>query len=191
MSVVSFIVIAIAFGISNMLLFHRCSEFSPIRLTTGLLTVLTVTTIHVALFYFGNTIGSLLCLHSPTDSQMYNDVNAYICLGITVAVTTKTIVPYLKREPSLQVFDIHYGIKVLAMGVATGINVLLIGISTGFVEQHTNVHKLIWPLLVSSSILGYLGLMFGRQRITIHPRRWMVVSCLLLLGVAIAVVVNA
>lgn len=191
MSIVSYIVLALALGISSMLLFRRCGEAAPVRLSAGLLTVVLVSAIHVGLFLLGHLLGSLLCLYSPTDPHMYDDVNAYIFLGITMAVVIKLIVPYLRREPSLAVFDLRSGRAVLAMAAATGINVLLIGIGAGFVESGNAVHKIIWPLLTADILLGYLGLMFGRRKVVLRPRRWMIVCCVLLLGVAIAATVNA
>lgn len=191
MSIVSYIVIALALGIVNMLLFRRCGEATPVRLTAGLVIVLAVAVIHVILYYLGSRVGSLLSLHSPDDPFMYADVNAYIFLGLTLMVIIKMFAPYLRKEPRLPLFNLGDRRSVVAMAVATGINVLLVGIGTGFAEQGHAVHKIVWPLLTASLLLGYLGLMFGRQKVQLRPRRWMVVACVLLLGTAIAACVNA
>lgn len=191
MSIVSYIVIALAMGIVNMLLFHRCGEATPVRLSTGLLIVLALSAIHVLMFFVGSVLGNLMSLHSPSDPYMYADINAYIFLGMSLVVIVKMLVPCLRREPRLPVFDLRSGWSVLAMAVATGINVLLVGIGTGFVEQSDAVHKIIWPLLITSVLLGYLGLMFGRQEVALRPRRWMILASVLLLVTAIAACVNA
>ena len=191
MSIVSYIVIALAMGIVNMLLFHRCGEVTPVRLSTGLLIVLTVSAIHVILYYLGNMTGNLLSLHSPTDPHLYDDYNAYIFLGMSLVVIIKMLAPYLRKEPRPLLFNLSDTRSVLAMALATGINVLLVGIGTGFVEQGHAVHKIVWPLLIASLLLGYLGLMFGRQKVQMRPRRWMVVASVLLLATAIAACVNA
>lgn len=191
MSIVSYIVLALALGLVNMLLFRRCGEATPVRLSTGLLQVLMVSAIHTALIYLGSLVGSLLSLHSPDDPYMYADVNAYIFLGMSVVVIVKMLMPYLRKEPRLPLFNLDDSRAVLAMAAATGVNVFLVGIGTGFVETGQAVHKLIWPLLTASILLGYLGLMFGRQKVQLRPRRWMVAACVLILGVAIAAVVNA
>ena len=191
MSIVSYIVIALALGLVNMLLFRRCGEATPVRLSAGLLIVLVVSVIHVIFYYLGSTVGSLLRLYSPDDPYMYADINAYIFLGINMVVIVKMLAPYLRKEPRLPLFNLGDHWSVLAMAVATGINVLLVGIGTGFVEGGHAVHKLLWPLLVSSLLLGYVGLMFGRQKVELRPRRWMVLACVLLLAVAVAAVVNA
>ncbi len=191
MSIVSYIVIALALGLANMLLFRRCGEVTPVRLSTGLLIVLAVSVIHVAFYFLGILAGSLLSLHSPDEPHLYDDVNAYIFLGMAIVVIIKMLMPYMRREPRLPCFDLHRSGAVLAMAVATGINVLLIGLGVGFVEQDVRGHLLVWPLLVASLLLGYWGLMFGRQKVQLRPRRWMVVACILLLGVAIAACVNS
>ena len=191
MSIVSYIVIALALGIVNMLLFRRCGEATPVRLTAGLVIVLAVAVIHVILYYLGSRVGSLLSLHSPDDPFMYADVNAYIFLGLTLMVIIKMFAPYLRKEPRLPLFNLGDRRSVVAMAVATDISVLLVGIGTGFAEQGHAVHKIVWPLLTASLLLGYLGLMFGRQKVQLRPRRWMVVACVLLLGTAIAACVNA
>lgn len=190
MSIVSFIVIALALGIGNMLLFRRCGKATPVRLTSGLLIVLATALIHTASLFLGNILGHMLRLFSPSNPDMYADINAYIFLGITVVVIIKLIAPYLRKQPVLPVFDLRNGISVLAMAAATGINILLIGIGTGFAAPETNPHYLVWPLLVTATLLGYFGLMFGRQKTVLRPRRWTIISCVLLLGVAIATLLN-
>ena len=191
MFIVSIIVIALALGIVDMLLFRRCAEATPVRLSAGLALAFIVAAIHVLLLWVGSLVGSLLRLESPDDPAMYSDIDAYIFLGMTLVVVLKMLVPYLRREPHLPLFNLHSFPSVLAMATATGINVLLLGIGIGFVDSGCNPHWLVWPLLVSGTLLGYLGLMFGRQHVEMRPRRWMVVACVLLLGVAIAATYNA
>lgn len=174
-----------------MLLFRRCGEATPVRLTSGLLIVLVVAVVHALLYYSGILVGGLLMLRSPDDSHLYDDVNAYIFLGMVIVVVIKMFFPYLRREPRLPVFDLSRGGTVLGMAVVTGINVLLPGIGVGFVAKDPSVHVILWPLLIFNLVLGYLGLMYGRQKVQMRPRRWMVLACVLLLVTAIAACVNA
>lgn len=193
MSIVSYFVIALAFGLVNMLLFRRCGEVTPVRLSEGLLIVLGQSAIHAVMFYLGGLLGILLSLHSPSDPAMYADVNAYIFLGIVLVVIVRMLFPYLRKEPRLPLFALDKG-SVLAfssMVVVTGINVFLVGLGAGFTEMVNPVHKMLWPMFGMSFVLGYFGLMFGRQKVQMRPRRWMVVACVLLLGTAIATCVNA
>lgn len=190
MSIVSYIVIALALGLSNMLLFYRCSEAKSIRLSSGILKVLLVAIIHVVLYYLGEMLGSILSFYSPNEPELYKDINTYIFLGLTTVVAIKMFTPYLRREPRLPVFDLSDFRSVLAMAVATGINTLLLGIGTGFVKQEGSSSAIIWILLITCTLLGTIGLMFGRQKVAIRPRRWMAVSCLLLLGVAVSAIIS-
>jgi putative Mn2+ efflux pump MntP len=191
MSIASYIVIALALGLVNMVLFRRCGEAMPVRLSAGLLIVLGVSAVHAVLYYLGAALGNLMRLDSASDSHMYDDVNAYIFLGIVLVVIIKMLVPYLRREPRLPVFSLARTGSVLAMAVATGINVLLVGIGVGFADSEVAVHALLWPLLVAGFLLGYMGLMFGRRKVDMRPRRWMVLASVLLLATAIAACVNA
>ena len=191
MSLVSYIILALAFGIVAMLLFRRCGEATPVQLLLGLGIVAAVAVIHTALYWLGTLLGGLLMFYSPEEPDRYNDLNSYVLMGLAVVVALKLLAPYLRREPQLPVFNLTDKLAVLAMAAATGINVLLVGIGVGFVDSCPDVHKIIWPLLVTSILLGYLGLMFGRQKVDLRPRRWMVIASVMLLGVAIAAVVNA
>jgi putative Mn2+ efflux pump MntP len=193
MSIVSYIVIALAMGVVNMLFFRRSAEATPIRLSEGLLVILAQSAIHSVLFYLGGLIGVLLSMYSPSDPAMYADVNAYIFLGMVLVVIIKMLFPYLRKEPRLPVFNLAKG-SVLAfsgMIIVTGINVFLVGVGAGFTEMENPLHKMIWPMFGMSFVFGYLGLMFGRQKVAMRPRRWMILACVLLLGTAIAAVVNA
>ena len=193
MSIVSYIVIALAMGIVNMLTFRRCGEASPVHLSEGLIIILVQSAMHAAFFYLGGLLGILLSMHSPSDPSMYSDTNAYIFLGMVLVVIIKMLFPYLRKELQLPVFDLGLG-SVWAfsgMVVLTGINVFLIGIGAGFVELENPVHKMVWPLFGMSFLFGYLGLMLGRQKVQLRPRRWMVLACVLLLAVAIIACLKA
>ena len=191
MSIVSYIVIALAMGIVNMLLFRRCGEATPVRLSAGLLTIMGQSAIHAAMYYLGGLLGMLLCMRSADDPGMYADINAYIFLGLVLVVIIKMLFPYLRKEPRLPMFDLNNGMVFGAMVVITGINVFLVGLGAGFVEDANPIHKMVWPMFGMSFVLGYLGLMFGRQKVQLRPRRWMVVACVLLLGTALASVFSA
>ena len=184
MPIASTIILALALGISAMLLLHRCSEQSTIQLLPGIGVVAATAVIHTLLFWLGQFVGSMLSFQSEEDPTRYTDVNIF--LGLTAIVVLKMLAPYLRREPRLPVFDLTQHLAVLAMAVSTGTNVLLIGVGMGFVGSSSPI-----ALLVATLVLGTLGLMFGRQKVELRPRRWMIIASVLLLGVAIAAVINA
>ena len=192
MSIATYIVLSIAFGVTAMLLMRRCAETTPVKLTKGLAIMFVTATIYVLLFILGITLGDLLRIEGADAPQLYARTNAYIFLGLAIFVALRMLLPHLKRKPQLPVFDLRNWSSVIAMSVASGINVLLVGLGLGFVMPLAgHIHWAIWPLFISSVLLGYTGIMFGRQKVTIRPLRWMIVACILLLGCGIAAVVNS
>lgn len=192
MHVATYIVLALAFGINAMLLMRRCAEATPVKLTKGIVIMLIVSVINCLLFLLGMSIGDLLRIEGSNAPQIYARTNAYIFLGMVVIVTLRMLLPYLRRKPQLAVFDLRNWGSIIAMAVANGINILLIGLGLGFVNALSNsIHWAVWPLFISILLLGYIGMMFGRQKVEMRRRRWMIVACILILGCAIAAVVNA
>lgn len=193
MSIISFIIIAIALGISTMVLMKRCAEATPVRLSAGLLIATMVAMVHTVLFIVGMLAGNLLRFESADDPFAYAEVNALVLMGMTVVVLLKLLFPYLRREPKLAVFPLSGGLgRTLLMTVASGINIFLLGMGVGFVALLSQgVHRAVWPLFTLTLLFSYLGIMYGRQKVEMRPRRWIIISCVLLLGVAIAAVVNA
>lgn len=192
MHVATYIVLALAFGINAMLLMRRCAEATPVKLTKGIAIMLIVSAINSLLFLLGMSIGDLLRIEGSNAPEIYARTNAYIFLGMVVIVTLRMLLPYLRRKPQLAVFDLRNWGSIIAMAVANGINILLIGLGLGFVNALSNsIHWAVWPLFISILLLGYIGMMFGRQKVEMRPRRWMIVACILILGCAIAAVVNA
>ena len=192
MHVATYIVLALAFGINAMLLMRRCAEATPVKLTKGIAIMLIVSVINCLLFLLGMSIGDLLRIEGSNAPQIYARTNAYIFLGMVVIVTLRMLLPYLRRKPQLAVFDLRNWGSIIAMAVANGINILLIGLGLGFVNALSNsIHWAVWPLFISILLLGYIKMMFGRQKVEMRPRRWMIVACILILGCAIAAVVNA
>lgn len=193
MSIISFIIIAIALGISTMVLMKRCAEATPVRLSAGLLIATMVAMVHTVLFIVGMLAGNLLRFVSADAPFAYAEVNALVLMGMTVVVLLKLLFPYLRREPKLAVFPLNGGLgRTLLMTVASGINIFLLGMGVGFVALLSQgVHRAVWPLFTLTLLFSYLGIMYGRQKVEMRPRRWIIISCVLLLGVAIAAVVNA
>ena len=192
MSIATYIVLSLAFGIGTMLLMRRCAEATPVKLTKGLAIMFFTALVHTLLFILGIAMGDLLRIEGTDAPQLYARTNAYIFLGLTIFVTLRMLIPYLKRKPQLPTFDLRNWGSAIAMSVASGINVLLVGLGLGFVMPLAgHIHWAVWPLFMSTLLLGYLGIMFGRQKVTMRPLRWMIVASILLLGCGIAAVVNS
>ena len=193
MSIVSFIVIAIAFGISAMLLMRRCAEVAPIPLSEGLLVSFTVAVVHAALYCLGIYLGNILRFELPDNPDAFTRANSFVLLGLSVFVALKMVWPYLGKKTQPASYALNAGMfRVLLFTVATGINGFLLGIGIGFmVALAGHIHSALWPLLVATFLFSYLGIMYGRQHVKLRPRRWIIVSALILIVTAIAAVVNA
>lgn len=193
MSVISFIVIAIAFGISTMMLMRRCAEAASLPLSKGLLVSFVFAVVHAALFCLGMWLGNLLCFESADDPYAFSRPNAFVFLGMAVVVAAKQIWPYLGRKTAPAAYDLNAPpFRLLLFAVASGINGFLLGMGAGFVAPFGgSFHKAFWPLLLLVFLLAYLGIMYGRQHVKMRPRRWMAVSSFILLATAIVAVVNS
>lgn len=193
MSIISFIVIAIAFGISAMLLMRRCADAVPVQLSSGLLISLNIAVVHAALFCLGILLGNMLRFELPDDPDAFARPNAFIFLGLSIFVAIKMLWPYMGRKTKPTAYDLNAGtLRVMLFTVATGINGFLLGMGVGFVVPLAeHLHSALWPMLLSLLLFSFLGIMYGRQHVALRPRRWMVVSALILIVTAIAAVVNA
>lgn len=192
MLIAAYIVIALSFGICNMLLMRRCAEVTPIRLSRGLLITFLLAIIQTSLFIMGMFVGNFLRFELPADAGAFSKTNSIIFLGLDIIVMLRMLMPYLKREPGLPIFNLASNAACVAMAFASAISLMLIGIGAGFVASPNNdLHKVLWPMLIILFPFAYWGLMLGRRKVAVRPRRWMLVASILLLAVAIAAVVNA
>ena len=192
MLIASYIVLALVFGISDMLLFRRCAEVTPIRLSYGLLLSLATMIVQAGIFLTGMLLGDLLRFELPDNPDAFNKANALIFLGLCIIVMLRMLKPYLKRSMKLPLFNLGSTAACAALILTSSINLLRVGLGAGFVTSPaTDFHKALWPMVVLLPLLSYWGIMLGRQKVDMRPRRWMVVASILLLGVAIAATVNA
>lgn len=186
MHLVSYVFIALAFGISDMLLFHRCAKVAPIRLSRGLVVAFSVAAIQTALFIAGMFLGNLLRFELPVDADAFAKTNSFVFIGLTIFVMLRILVPNLKRNPKPPLFNMKSNKACAAMAVASGINLFFVGIGAGFVASHSDdYHIAIWPMLIIMFLASYWGLMLGRRLIAIRGKVWVIVSSLLLFAVVL------
>lgn len=192
MHIAAFIVLALAFGISNMLLMHRCGELTPIRLSRGLLLTLAMAVVQAALFLLGVMLGGMLRFELPDDADAFSTANAMIFMGLDLFVVVRMLLPYLRREPRLPLFDLGDNGACAAMAFVSGINPMLVGLGAGFAASTAFARPVLClTMALVMWIFAYWGLMLGRRKVAVRPRRWMVMAGVLLLAVGIAACVNA
>lgn len=191
MSLVSYIVIALAFGICNMLLFRRCAEATPVRLSAGLGISLLVAAVQAILMWLGAQLGNILRFELADDPHAFHRANCWVFVVFALFVSVRTLFPYLRRELHLPLFSLDSVGRVVLMAFATGIDVLLVGIGSGFADETPAFGRVFWPMVIICILFGYLGVMFGRQKVAVRPRRWAIVAALMVLGVAVASLFSA
>lgn len=192
MHLASYLVLALAFGITNMILFRRCAEITPIRLSRGLLLTLFCACIQTAMFLLGILLGDLLRFELPAVEGAFTKTNALIFLGLDLFVMVRMLMPFLRRDPSLPLFDLGNNAACAAMAFATGINLLLVGLGAGFVATLSQgLHKALWPMIIILFLAGYWGVMMGRRKVAIRPRLWMIMASVLSVAVAMIAVITA
>lgn len=192
MLIAAYIVLALSFGIGNMLMYYRCVSAAPIRLNHGLGASLITTVIQTALFMAGMTIGDLVRFELTDIPNAMSKTNAMVMFGMVLIVALRQLAPYLRRNREQAVFDLRSWKTTLAMSIATGVNLFLTGIGVGFVASpSTDIHKALWPMVIILLLLSYWGVMLGRQKVKIRPRRWALLEALLIIGVGVAALINS
>jgi putative Mn2+ efflux pump MntP len=193
MYVIFFFILPIALGLGVMFLMRQCAENMRIQLPSGLLISGALAVVHVALFCVGMRVGNFLRFEVPEEPDAFVRANALVCVGLTLLVSVKMIWPYVGKKKAPIGFDLTKGFGgVFLFAIASGINGFLVATGVGFVESLSgNVHFVVWPLLAFTFVFSYLGIMFGRQQVPLRPRRWMAVSGLFLVAMAVSVLMKS
>lgn len=175
MSLVEYILLALALSIPTAVTLRCSAAKSHIRLSQALLEVLSFAFVHAAFLVMGMYIGNML---------MFNDtsVDNLIYLGFFIVVAVKLLFAALRHKDNAAGYDITRWSTALALSVATGLNVLLIGLGLGFKALVAfDLYKAAIPMVVAVFLLGYWAVMLGRQKKQFKERRWMLISVLFLL----------
>lgn len=191
MFIVFFIVLSLALGISAMLLMRRCADASPIPLSSGMFVSFLTAVMHVAMFCLGIFLGNKLMFTDAVNPEAFAKQNSWVFIGLSITVALKQFLPYMGRRTKPAAYNLGAGaLQVLLFTVATGINGFLLGFGVGFVAMLGEYLQLaIWPLLVTTFLFSFLGIMFGRQHVPLRPRRWIGLSSLLIIVSTILVVI--
>ena len=179
-----------------LLLFRRSSAESPSSLRQWVIGAFLFSLVAALLFLLGRSLGKGLQMQSADGAEIYADVNSYIFLGLTAVVVIRLFFPYIRRKQHFVNIPAPRSgganTPLLLMSLASGIDAFLLGIGAGMADVRERavwwIGLVVWFLLFVGAAIGA---MYGRQKVQMRPRRWMALACLLLIGVAVASVVNA
>ena len=187
MKVFEYIVLSLALALPVLLTLRDCAVKVRLRLTRGLLVSFIIAIEQALLILLGMLIGNLLRLDMPEYDNL-------VFLGLMLVVALRMFINAFRKPKGKEavVFDISRLGTVALLGLATGTNALLVGVGLGF---RTFLEQDLWavsiPMAVSVFLLGYLGIMLGRQNKELRRRRWLLIATLFLLLYAIKGVVDA
>lgn len=193
MSLIEFIILALALSFEALIVMHGCALNTPIRLTKGLAESFTVAVVNTLLLICGMMIGNLLRF-TPTDlnpdasstNSLLSDTDNLVYLGIMILVAVRLLFRSSKKRRTVQPYDISRFSTTLLLGVAIGINTLFVGLALGFrMPLNENLWRAAIPLFVLMSLFAFLGVMLGRQKKELRAQRYTLFAVLLLLAFAL------
>lgn len=191
MSIIEFIILAIALSFEALIIMHGCASKSNIRLTKGLAESAIIALESSALLIIGMWIGNLLrftpdSLGESTTRDLLTDSDNLVCLALMIFVALRLMFRTGSKKHKAPNYDIsRFGTAVL-LGIAVGINSLLVGLGLGFrIDAGDNIWRASIPLFVITTIFALLGVMLGRQQKELRSRRYALVAALFILAFAL------
>lgn len=192
MSLIEFIILAIALSFEALVVMHGCAFKNKIPLTKGLAESAMVAFINAILLAAGIWIGSKLKFSpagiDPDASQTVSllaDTDGLVYLGLLLLVAIRLLFRSGKKGRQVQPYDIRRFGTAILLGVALGINTLIIGLAVGFRPVMSNYWSAAVPLFVIMTLMSFLGVMLGRSDKEIRARRYTLFAVLFLLAFAL------
>lgn len=192
MSLIEFIILAIALSFEALVVMHGCALKNKISLTKGFAESAIVAFVNALLLVAGIWIGSMLKFtpagidpDASSTGSLLADTDGLVYLGLMLLVAIRLLFRSGKISRQVQPYDIsRFGTAIL-LGVALGINTLIIGIAVGFRPVMSNFWSAAVPLFVVMTLMSFLGVMLGRSGKEIRARRYTLFAVLFLLAFAL------
>jgi len=191
MSIIEFIILAIALSFEALIIMHGCASKSNNRLTKGLAESAIIALEGAALLIIGMWIGNLLrftpdSLGQSATRDLLTDTDNLVCLALMIFVALRLMFRTGSKKHKAPNYDIsRFGTAVL-LGIAVGINSLLVGLGLGFrIDAGDNIWRAAIPLFVTTTIFALLGVMLGRQQKELRSRRYALIAALFILAFAL------
>ena len=193
MSIIEFIILAIALSFEALIVMNGCASKQPVRLSKGLAESFCIAAINAIMLILGMWIGNLLRFTPDTldpdaasTTQLLTDTDNLVYLGIMILVAVRLLFRSGKKSRQVQPYDINRFSTALLLGVAIGINTLLVGLALGFrIPVGENLWRAIIPMVIIMAVFAMLGVMTGRQKKELRARRYTLFAVLFLLAFAL------
>lgn len=192
MSLIEFIILAIALSFEALVVMHGCALKNKIPLTKGIAESAMVALVNALLLAAGIWIGSKLKFtpagmdpDASSTGSLLADTDGLVYLGLMILVAVRLLFRSGKKSRQVQPYDIgSYGTAIL-LGIAVGINALIVGLAVGFRPVMSNLWAASIPLIVLMTLFAFLGVMLGRKGKEIRARRYTLFAVLFLLAFAL------
>ncbi len=193
MSLIEFIILALALSFEALIVMHGCALKNRIPLTRALAESFAIALINALLLVLGIWLGNLLRF-TPADldpdavstNSLWSDTDNLVYLGLMILVALRLLFRSGKRSRQVQPYDISRFSTAALLGVAIGINTLIVGLALGFrIPLADNVWRATLPLTVIMTLFALLGAMLGRQQKELRARRYTLFAVLFLLAFAL------
>lgn len=184
MSILEYIVLAIAIGIASFVTMRDCASQSPIRLSKGLFVALCAAVVQTVMYELGMLVGNLIRFGLLEYDKL-------IFLGLMLVVAVRMLMKVFRKAENTPSYDISRLGTSVALSAALGINVMLVGVGIGFVvSAETELWRSAIPLMLALFLFCYWAIMLGRQKVDVRPRRWILLSVLMLLVLGVTITVS-
>ena len=192
MSLIEFIILAIALSFEALVVMHGCALKNKIPLTKGMAESVLVALVNAVLLIVGIWSGSKLKFtpsgidpETSSTGSLLADTDGLVYLGLLILVAVRLLFRSGRKSRQVQPYDISRYSTALLLGVALGINTLIVGLAVGFRPVMSNLWAASVPLFVIMTLMAFLGVMLGRSGKEIRARRYTLFAVLFLLAFAL------
>ena len=187
MKILEYIALSIALTLPLFLTLHECAGKVSLRLSRGLVISLLMAVGQAAIILLGMLIGNQLRFDMPV-------YDSFVFLGLVLVVAFRFLFTTFRKQKDTitEAFDISRWSTVILLSIASATNAFIVGIGLGFRTLISNdACAVAIPMAIAAFLFSYWGIMFGRQHKKVRPRRWLLISILILLVYAVKGVVDA
>lgn len=175
MSIIAYLLYAMSFGIATLVLMRSCAEKSPIMLSKGLVVSLIMAVVGAIMMLAGAAVANGLTFG-------IDNIDNLVFVGLNVVVALRILFQVFRNQIGDHSFDISRWGTVCALAVASSVNVFVIGLGIGFkAVWQDEVYKILIPTFLLVFLASYFAIMFGRQKVQMKSRRWMMIAVLFIL----------